>query len=399
MNPSRSQVYVLVLCQALYVCASAIGLTLTGLVGLMLAPTQALATLPFALVTVATACSTIPVSLAMARWGRQPLFMLGAVAGCVGGGLAAWAIVRGSFALFCVAMLFQGLFQASAQYYRFAATEAATADFRPRAIGLVIGGGVLAALLGPTLAAWARDALAPHTFAASYLVVLGLALLSGLVLTRLRLAPQVSTASTAPPTPWLTLMARPQFIVAVSNSAVAYAVMMLVMTATPLAVVGCGLTVGDAATVIQWHLFAMFAPGFFSGKLVARWGVRRVLLLGAALFTLATLPALLGLTRLHFGVALALNGLAWNLMFVGGTSLLTQGFAADAAVDRARAQAAGEFITFAAVACGSLAAGALYSNQGWVVVNLLVLPLLALAVGATLWQARPRGDGLQRHAG
>lgn len=386
MNESKLQVWLLVLCQALYVCASAIGLTLTGLVGLNLAPSQALATLPFALVTVATACSTIPVSLAMARWGRKPLFLLGALAGGVGGGLAAWAIVRGSFTLFCLAMLFQGLFQASAQYYRFAATEAAAADFKARAIGLVIGGGVLAAVLGPTLAAWARDALGAHTFAGSYLAVLGLALLSSLVLVRLQMAAPPALPAGQAATPWRRIVSRPAFVVAVANSAVAYAVMMFVMTATPLAVLGCGLSVGAAATVIQWHLFAMFAPGFFSGKLVARWGVQRVLLLGAALFGLAALPALLGLTQLHFGIALALNGLAWNLMFVGGTSLLAQGFAADSAVDRARAQAAGEFITFAAVAGASLAAGALYASQGWAAVNLLVLPLLALAVGATLWQ-------------
>ncbi|MBY0234800.1 MAG: MFS transporter, partial [Burkholderiaceae bacterium] len=299
---------------------------------------------------------------------------------------AAWAIVRGSFTLFCLAMLFQGLFQASAQYYRFAATEAAAADFKARAIGLVIGGGVLAAVLGPTLAAWARDALGPHTFAGSYLAVLGLALLSSLVLVRLQMAAPPALPAGQAATPWRHIVSRPAFIVAVANSAVAYAVMMFVMTATPLAVLGCGLSVGAAATVIQWHLFAMFAPGFFSGKLVARWGVQRVLLLGTALFGLAALPALLGLTQLHFGIALALNGLAWNLMFVGGTSLLAQGFAADSAVDRARAQAAGEFITFAAVAGASLAAGALYASQGWAAVNLLVLPLLALAVGATLWQ-------------
>ncbi|MCV2371415.1 MFS transporter, partial [Roseateles oligotrophus] len=178
-------VRLLVLSQALFVCASAIGLTLTGLVGAMLAPSRALATLPYALVTVATALSTIPVSLLMLRWGRRRVFMLGSLAGAAGGALAAWAIMRNDFLLFCIANLGLGLFAASAQYYRFAANEAAPAEYKARAIAWVISGGVLAALVGPTLAAWAREAVPRHSFAGSYLVLLGLALLGSLVLSRL----------------------------------------------------------------------------------------------------------------------------------------------------------------------------------------------------------------------
>ncbi|MBB4843064.1 MFS family permease [Paucibacter oligotrophus] len=396
LAPQQRPVALLIAAQALYVCASAIGLTLTGLVGLQLAPSAGLATLPFALVTVATALSTIPVSLAMARWGRKPLFLLGCACGALGGGLAAWAIVRSSFALFCLACLLQGLFQASAQYYRFAATEVAAATFRSRAIAWVIGGGVLAALLGPGLAAWARDALAPHTFAGSYLGVLGAALLSALVLAGARMdKPAAPAAGQARPTPWLSLLRRPAFIAAAGNSLVSYAVMMFVMTATPLAVLGCGLGVGEAAAVIQWHLLAMFAPGFFSGRLIARWGVRTVLLLGAALFALGSAVALSGLTLPHFGLALALNGLAWNLMFVGGSTLLAQSFADSPPQDRARAQAANEFITFAAVAAASLLAGASYSRWGWETIQWLVLPWLALAALVTLWSgARSRRPAL-----
>ncbi|MCW8196937.1 MFS transporter [Verminephrobacter aporrectodeae subsp. tuberculatae] len=378
-------VRLLVVCQALYVCASAIGLTLTGLVGAMLAPARSLATLPFALVIVATAVGTIPVSLAMANRGRRPLFMLGAGAGVLGGALAAWAIADRSFAGFCLANMLLGLFQACAQYYRFAATEAASAALKPRAIGLVIGGGVVAAIVGPTLAAWARDIWAPHTFAGSYLAVMALAGASTLVLSQLNLAPDAAPRAGEASMPLRTLARNPCFIAAVSNSALGYAIMIFVMTATPLAVVACGLSVGEAASVIQWHLLSMFAPGFFTGRLIARWGVTCVLLSGAALFVAGVMLALSGTSLAHFGGALALNGLAWNFMFVGGSTLLTQGLANAGAADRARAQAANEFITFAVVATGSLLAGATFNSQGWNTVNGLVLPFVALAALSTLW--------------
>lgn len=171
---------------------------------------------------------------------------------------------------------------------------------------------------------------------------------------------------------------------AVSNGALAYAIMIFVMTATPLAVLGCGLSVGAAASVIQWHLLCMFAPGFFTGRLIARHGLTSILLLGAALFVAGVSIAWSGTSLLHFGGALALNGLAWNFMFVGASTLLAQGFAEASAADRARAQAADEFVTFAAVATGSLLAGAVFDSQGWNAVNALILPWTALAALSTL---------------
>ncbi|WP_342618201.1 MFS transporter [Rhodoferax sp. GW822-FHT02A01] len=384
LKPNRS-VALLVVCQALYLCASAIGLTLTGLVGAMLAPARSLATLPFALVTVATALSTIPVSLSMARWGRKPLFLLGTLAGVTGGCLAAMAIVQSSFLWFCIANLFLGVFQASAQYYRFAATEAASLDFRPKAIGLVIAGGVVATVAGPTLAAWARDALAPHTFAGSYLSVLALSAASALVLSRLQLPRNAPGPAQTASTPLRVFLRNPSFIAAVTNSTLGYATMIFVMTATPLAVLGCGLTVGNAASVIQWHLLAMFAPGFFTGRLIERWGVYSIQLAGGALYVLGGVVALTGTTLSTFVCALALYGVAWNFSFVGGTNLLTQVLAHASAGDRARAQAANEFLTFAAVAIGSLLAGATFDASGWGTVNGLVFPLSAAIVSVTLW--------------
>ncbi|MCV2352699.1 MFS transporter [Paucibacter sp. B2R-40] len=388
-------VRLLVLSQALFVCASAIGLTLTGLVGAMLAPSRALATLPYALVTVATALSTIPVSMLMLRWGRRLVFMLGSMSGALGGALAAWAIVRNDFLLFCLANLALGLFAASAQYYRFAANEAAPPEYKARAIAWVISGGVLAALVGPTLAAWAREAVPRHSFAGSYLVLLGLALLGSLVLSRLaglgEATAAVRASGAASSTPLSRLLRRPAFLVAAANSALAAGMMMFVMTSSPLAVVGCGLPVTVAASVIQWHLLAMYVPGFFSGRLIARFGVTPILGLGAALFGLGSAVALAGVTPLHFGLALMLNGLAWNFMFVGGSTLLTQSFADDIPADRARVQAANEFITAAVAAGGSLLAGVVFNGWGWPAVQWGVLPLQCLAAAATLsWAAAQR---------
>ncbi|WP_261803312.1 MFS transporter [Variovorax sp. PAMC26660] len=329
--------------------------------------------------------STIPVSLAMARWGRKPLFASGAAFGALGGGLATWAIVQGNFPLFCAANMLLGLYQACAQYYRFAATESAADHFKSQAISIVIGGGVVAAVAGPTLAAWARDALAPHTFAGSYLVVLGLAMTSVAVLSGLKFTQIASASSSDLSVSFLSTARNPRFVVAVSNSALGYAVMIFVMTATPLAVVSCGFSVGEAASVIQWHLLSMFVPSFFTGKLIARWGVIKILLTGAVLFAIGSVAALAGTALLHFRLALALNGLAWNFMFVGGTTLLAQRFSSAPAAIRARAQAANEFITFAAVAIGSLLAGALFDNKGWEAVNWVILPFVAVAFGSTLW--------------
>ncbi|MBT9493650.1 MAG: MFS transporter [Paucibacter sp.] len=390
-------VRLLVLSQALFVCASAIGLTLTGLVGAMLAPSPALATLPYALVTVATALSTIPVSMLMLRWGRRRVFTLGALSGAIGGGLAAWAIARNDFLLFCIANLCLGLFAASAQYYRFAANEAAPAEYKARAIAWVISGGVLAALIGPTLAAWAREAVPRHSFAGSYLVLLGLALLGALVLSRLAVASQSEQAvrfdGSTSSTPLSQLLRRPDFLLAATHSALAAGMMMLVMTASPLAVVGCGLPVTVAASVIQWHLLAMYVPGFFSGRLIARWGAKPVSGLGAGLFAVGSTVALGGSTPLYFGLALVLNGMAWNFMFVGASTLLAQSFAADSPADRARAQAANEFITAAVAASGALLAGVVFNAWGWSAIQWGLLPLLILvAAAAWRWGARRPGQ-------
>lgn len=379
---------------ALYTCASAIGLTLTALVGALLASSRGLATLPYALVIVATAVSTVPASMCMARFGRKPIFMLGAVAGAIGGGLSVSAIVQGSFERFCVASAFLGVFQACAQYYRFAATESASPGTRPRAVAMVISGGVVAAVVGPTLATWARDALPPHTFAGSYAVVVVLALASVLVLAFLDAAPATAVGTTAPAMPLATIVRRPAFVVGVASSALGYAVMVFIMTATPLAMLGCGFRIGDAASVIQWHLFSMYAPGFFTGRLIQKFGIDRILLCGVGAIAGAGLIACAGQSFAHFAVALALNGLGWNFLYVGGTTLLTSGFDNASAADRAKVQAASEFITFGAVAVATLLAGVVFESHGWTAINSAALPLAVVTAGFIVWRRHGTGAAL-----
>lgn len=384
---SRDNKRLLIAAQALYVCCSAIGLTLSGLVGSLLAPSKEWATLPFALLTVATALSTLGISQAMSRHGRGPLFMAGALCGLTGGALAALAIVRNSFLAFCVANMLLGIFQACAQYYRFAVSESVSIEARSRAIGHVVAAGLFAAVVGPVMATWARDVFAPHTFAGSYLTVALLALASGGILSKLRLGKPTTVNSVLERDSVWRVLRLPGFGIAATNAAIGYTVMIFVMTATPLAVVGCGLSVNAAGSVIQWHLLSMFAPGLFSGKLVARWGSSRVMQLGAVLFALGCGVAIVGTSLPHFGIALAINGLAWNLMYVGATHALTQTLEFQSPQDRALGQSISEFLTFTMVALGSLLAGAVLNRFGWSNVNAFVLPLLAGSVLITLWHA------------
>jgi len=381
MYPSATVVR-LALSQALYLSAVSVGLTLTGIVGQMLAPDKALATIPYALIAVATAVVTTPLSLAMGRWGRRPWFLFGAAAGACGGAVSALAILRGDFWLFCLGNALMGVYQASTQYYRYAVADAVPAASRPRAIAWVMAGGVIAAVAGPWIGAEARDWFAPVSFAGSYAAVTLLSLVALALLVGLDL-PRPSAAEIAGDVRPLPEIARqPAFVAALANSALGYAVMIFVMTATPLAALACALSVDQAASIIQWHLVGMFAPSFLAGPLIGRIGVTRVLLLGSGLIAMGAGIALSGIALEHFWLSLFLNGVGWNFLYVGGTTLMT---AVPRPAERARVQGIAEFITFGVTAAGSLAAGIAWQALGWQAVNLIALGLLAPTVAATLW--------------
>lgn len=383
-NRTRRNVLILALCQALYLSASSIQVALSGLVGAMLAPERLLATLPFSLITVMTASTTIPASFLMARLGRRVGFVLGALIGGTGGAISTIAIFRQSFALFCVGNALMGCFQAVAQYYRFAAADAAEPEFKSRAVSWVMAGGVAAALLGPGIAGFSKDLFAPVGFAGSYLAISVLAAVSILLLGFLAIPVPDTRAGAGGGRPLAAIARQPAFIAAVANGILGYATMVFVMSATPLAAVGCGLTSDDAIGIIRMHLIGMFAPSFFTGSLIVRFGVTRILLTGAGMLLACIAVGLSGVTIYHFWAALALLGVGWNFLYVGGTSLLTAAYRPE---ERAKTQAANEFMTFGVVAMASFASGGVFARGGWNAVNYMVLPLLLIATAATVWYA------------
>lgn len=378
MNPSRTEkntVLLLAAAQALFQTASVMVMTISGLVGQALASDKRLATLPIAMMMVAAAAAMIPASLLMQRFGRKAGFLLGTLLGSAAGLLAALAIVLRSFELFVLANMLVGFYQGFAQYYRFAAADVASADFKSRAISWVVAGGVVAALAGPNIARLTQG-LGPAPFAASFFALFGISVVALLIVSRIAIAPSATMQPQGPARPLLEVMRQPVFLTAVVGSSVGYAVMVMVMTATPLAMQVCGQSLGAATTVIQWHVLGMFVPSFFTGNLIQRHGVLRIMACGIALLTGHVLIALSGIAFLHFLSGLVLLGVGWNFLFVGGTTLLTQAYQPS---ERAKTQAAHDFLMFGAVSLGSLSAGGLLNSGGWETVNLTALPFLAVA--------------------
>lgn len=370
--------------QALYWSCSIIGITLTSLAGLRLAPTAALATLPLALLVLGNLLAVMPLSAAMQRHGRRPGLMLGAGLGVAGGLVCALALQRGSFALLCLGAAGIGVYQASSGFYRHAALEAVPPQRRGRAAACVVGGGLCAALLAPPLAVWSRDALATP-FTGAYLAIAVLAALGVVTVSRL----PAGTAGRHRPAPGAlrALLARPALRAAVLMTAIGHGLMILVMNATPLAMDGCGFSTASAARVIQWHVVGMFLPAFFAGALVDRWGTRRVGATGAALIAASACIALSGVEMVQFFVSSLLLGLGWNLMLVAGTTLLAESHAPE---ERGAAQALMELCNGATAVAMSFGSGALLAGIGWTAINIAALPSLALAALALRPQAAPR---------
>lgn len=371
--------------QALFWSCSIIGITLTSLVGLRLAPWSALATLPLALLVLAYLVAVQPLSMYMQRHGRRRGLVLGALAGVAGGLVAAAGVVAGSFWLFCAGVACVGVYQASAAYYRFAALEAVAPAQRGRAAACVVGGGVCAALLAPALSLWAQGWLRTP-FAGAYLALAALAALGALSMSRLPAAPATPARERAGPGAWQLLITRPALRAAVLMTAIGQGLMVLAMNSTPLAMQACGFSAATAAQVIQWHVLGMFLPAFVAGPLVDRWGSRRVAVLGAGLLAASALLAASGLELSRFLISSFMLGVGWNLMVIAGTTLLGDTHAPH---ERGRAQALMELCNGGASAAMSFASGALLVGVGWTAVNVAMLPLVVLAL-ATLRRGRGR---------
>jgi len=389
MNPAadadataRRNVLILAVCLALSMTGISLVMTVSALAGKMLADNDSLSTLPLSMQFVATMCATIPASLFMGHVGRRIGFTVGQLIGIVGAALAAYAIYVGSFWTFVAGSMLIGVHNAFWQFYRFAAADTATAEFRPRAISYVMAGGVFAAIAGPQLPKWSIDLFSPILFAGGYVCIVGLSFLTIILLQGIRIPKPVSVGISTAGRPLTKILRQPTLIVAVVAAMLGYAVMTLVMTATPLAMQFCGFGFDDTATVIQWHALAMFAPNFFTGHLIKRFGVLHIIVIGALLNIGCMAVNLMGIDFANFWLGLVLLGLGWNFMFVGGTTLLTETYRPE---EQSKVQAVNDFLVFSLVAAASLSSGVLQHTVGWAAVNAAIALPMMIAFTLTVW--------------
>lgn len=379
----KTNVALLATSQALFLIAGFTVMTLSGVVGLQLTPSPVLATLPIALMQVGTLVATFPASMLMKRIGRRSGFLLGTTfGGMAGGGFATLGVVTGSFAVFCLGNLLLGIYQAFAMYYRFAAADCASDTFRSKAISLVMAGGVVAAILGPWNAHHGQLLWTGHPQAAPYLVVTGLAVIATILVGLLQVPAAREPGGQAAQRSMGTIAAQPAFIVALLAASIGFGVMVLVMTATPLAMRQSGFDMSQAAFVMQWHFLGMFAPSFITGSLIARHGVLNILLAGGTIVIGAVTLALSGEALWQYWAALLLLGIGWNFLFIGGSTLLTETHTPQ---ERGKVQGINDLTVFSLVAIGSLLAGALLHHLGWAGLLLSVLPVVAVTILATAW--------------
>ncbi len=382
------KLWLLALCQGLFLTNNVVFIAINGLVGLQLAPFGWMATLPVMGYVVGGALSTPLVAASQARWGRQVSFQLGLLVALLSAALCAWAAFSANFWLLCAATLLAGYYSANGQLYRFAAAELAAPAFHEKAVSLVMAGGLLGAIAGPNLASGTRTLFAVP-FLGAYIALMAVALLAMACMAAVRFE---KVAAPAPGAPVAhagrslgTLLRQPAFAVAVLGAALGYGVMNLLMAATPLAMQVCGFGFDSAALVLEWHVIGMFAPGFFTGHLIKRLGAPQVMLAGVVLNLACVAIALSGQEIAHFGVALFLLGVGWNFLFTGSTILAVSAYRPE---EKDRAQGGLNFFVFATMAVSSLASGALVTTSGWNWLNLASLPPLLLTGAALLWLMR-----------
>ena len=378
----HGQVLLLASAQALFQTASVMVMTVGGLAGGMIASRPELATMPIATMFLGTAVATFPASMWMTRVGRRAGFVGGALLGACGGLAAAAGIWAGSLFLLSLGTFLVGAYQAFAQFYRFAAGEVADDAFRPRAISLVLAGGIVAAFAGPMVGRLGADLFGP-AYAGSFVLLSIVSMMAAATLLALRIPPAAApTEATAAARPLSRIVSQPAYLVALFGAATGYGVMILAMTATPLAMVHHHHDLSSAATVIQLHVLGMFLPSFFTGSLIARFGVLRIMLSGVLILMGHVVMTLTGTDFNSFAGALILLGVGWNFLYIGGTTLLTTTYAP---AERGRAQATNDMTIFAVGLACSFGAAALLQAFGWQMLNVLLLPWLAIAAGALVW--------------
>ena len=393
---AKRNVAVLVAAQAILGAQMPLIFTVGGLAGLMIAPSPALATIPISLIVFGSMTTAPWLSALMQRFGRRLGFVVGAMGGAAGAAVSAWGLWIDSFTLFLIGSYLTGIYMSAQGFYRFAATDTASEAFRPKAISYVMAGGLLSALVGPQLVKLSVDATV-IPFVGSYAFVVVINLVGAWLFAFLDVPkPAAVKPGDAKGRSRAELLRDPRIAVAVICGMVSYALMNLMMTSTPLAVVGCGFTTGNAADVVSAHVIAMYAPSFVTGHLIARFGAMRIVALGLALLAAAGLVALSGVALTQFFVALVLLGVGWNFGFIGATAMLTQAHAPE---ERGRVQGMNDFLVFGCVTFASLSSGLMMSfgddvQTGWSAVNLAMLPFLILAGAALIWLALRPKDAL-----
>ncbi|MBV7298105.1 MFS transporter [Enterovibrio paralichthyis] len=371
----NKNVWLLALCQALLMSGNIVLISVNGLIGQQLSPSDTWVTLPVSTQFVGLMLATIPASLIMAKIGRKNGFMLGNIIGILGALLCVYALNRGDFWLFCFATSLLGIGIGFGTLYRFAAVEVSAPESKDKAISLSMAGGVLAAIMGPNLAIASQDWLPGAHFSGAFLGITGLYVISLVVLQFIGLPPAVKQNDQAVQSSVGQILKARGYLLAVFAAVVGYAVMNLLMTVTPIAMHRHGFHFEQAAIVIEWHVLGMFAPAFITGSLIGKIGTRNTIVLGSLFFIGCILINLNGMTEWHFRAALVMLGIGWNFMFIGATSQLTQTYLPQ---DKPRAQAINEFAVFGSVTLTALLAGNLEVTLGWQTLNLVVLPFVCV---------------------
>lgn len=373
---------VLSACQATLQTSGATMIAVTGLAGFALAENKSFATVPLTCYVIGSAITTVPASLLMNAVGRRAGFQVGTVTGIFGAALCSFAIYFSQFWLLCAGMMVMGVYTAFGKYYRFAAADAAEPDFRAKAISLTLAGGIVGGIFGPEMAKRTTLIFEPQTYLGPYISLGVVCLLATLLLSWLDIPKLTAHERKDSGRRLGEIMSQPVFVVAALSAMLSYGIMNLMMTSTPLAMRAHDHPFNDAAFVLQWHMIGMYGPSFFTGSLINRFGVLSVILTGTFILLLCIVAAVTGTMLINFWAALFLLGIGWNFMYVGGSALLTE---SHTPAERAKTQAANDFLVFLTMAVSSTSSGVLLNKSGWHAVNYGSIPFLVIAAASTLW--------------
>ena len=377
MQIDQRNTLILSIAQGLSITTTNINMINTGLVGTILSTNSALATLPLSIQFLTIALTLIPVSLLMGKFGRRPMFLLGALSAFIGCLVIAFSIYDRNFSLFILGSILLGLSQANQQFYRYAAADNVPVNLKSKAISLVLAGGVIAAVVGPEISKHSFNFFPDYIYLASYLLAAFIQILNFIILLFIKIEKPLPNKNLL--RPLSKILFRKNLIIAILAAAVGYSLMSFIMTATPLQIVNvCKLGDEASATVIQWHVIAMFAPSFFTGFIIMKFGNKNVMMAGVLLYVISISFAIIGETVQNFWISLFLCGLGWNFLYVGGSDIIAKSASPE---ERPKVQGVTDFIIFTFVATGSFLAGALHNTLGWeVMMFYTTIPIITLFI-------------------